>query len=174
MAQTVRNLFAKQETQVQSLGWEDALEKGITTHPIILAWKISWTEKPGRLLSMGSQKSWTWIPSNVFLLSCHCDGCLSCVCAKLLSCDWLFVMLWAVTHQASLSMRFSRQEYYRALPFPSPGYCPDPGIEPVSPARVSCIVGKFFTTEPPEKPILYIAVYICQSKSMYTFLYQKI
>ena len=42
------------ETQVQSLGQEDLLEKGMTTHSSILAWKIPWTEEPGRLQSMGS------------------------------------------------------------------------------------------------------------------------
>ena len=41
--------------QVQSLGWEDPLEEGMTTHHSILAWKIAWTEEPGRLQSMGSQ-----------------------------------------------------------------------------------------------------------------------
>ena len=50
----VKNLLAMQETQVQSLGWEDALEKEMATHSSILAWKISWTEEPGRLQSMGS------------------------------------------------------------------------------------------------------------------------
>jgi len=48
-----------QETQVLSLGWEDPLEKETATHSSILAWKILWTEKPGRLQSMESQKSWT-------------------------------------------------------------------------------------------------------------------
>ena len=45
--------------QVRSLGWEDPLEKKIATHAGILAWKIPWPEEPGRLQSMGSQKSWT-------------------------------------------------------------------------------------------------------------------
>ena len=45
-----------------------------------------------------------------------------------------FVTLWAVAHQAPLSMQFPRQEYWSGLPFPSPGYLPDPGIEPASPA----------------------------------------
>ena len=45
-----------QETQVQSLGQEDLLEKEMATHSSILAWKIPWTEKPGRLQSMGSQR----------------------------------------------------------------------------------------------------------------------
>ena len=57
MAQLVKNLPAMQETCVQFLGWEDALEKGTGTHFSILAWKIPWTEEPGRLQSMGSQES---------------------------------------------------------------------------------------------------------------------
>ena len=52
-----------------------------------------------------------------------------CVCAQ--SCR-LFVAPWTVAHQASLSMRFSRQEYWSGLPFSSPGDLPNPGIEPVS------------------------------------------
>ena len=56
MAQTVKNLPAIQETQVQSLGWEDPLEKGMATHSSILAWKVPWTEEPGGPESMGSQR----------------------------------------------------------------------------------------------------------------------
>ena len=56
MAQTVKNLPTVQETQVQSLGWEDLLEKGRATHSSILAWRIPWTEEPGRLQSTGSQR----------------------------------------------------------------------------------------------------------------------
>ena len=52
VAQLVKNLPAMQETQVPSLGWEDPLEKEITTHPSILAWRIPWTEEPGGLQSM--------------------------------------------------------------------------------------------------------------------------
>jgi len=55
-AQMVKNLPAMQETQVQSLGWEDSLEKGMATHSSILAWRIPWTEEPGGLQSMGSQR----------------------------------------------------------------------------------------------------------------------
>ena len=55
----VKNLSAKQETQVQSLGQEDALEKEMVTNSYILAWEIPWTEDPGGLQSMGLQKSWT-------------------------------------------------------------------------------------------------------------------
>ena len=49
----VKNLPAMQETWVQSLGWEDPQEKGMATHPSVLAWKLSWTEEPGGLQSMG-------------------------------------------------------------------------------------------------------------------------
>ena len=56
VAQTVKNLPARQETRVQSLGWEDPLEKEMATHSSILAWEIPWTEEPGRLQSMGSQR----------------------------------------------------------------------------------------------------------------------
>ena len=57
MAQMVKNPHAMQETQVQSLGREDSLEwKGMSTHSSILAWRIPWTEEPGRLQSMGLQR----------------------------------------------------------------------------------------------------------------------
>ena len=55
MAQMVNNHSAMQETWVQSLGWEDPLEKGMANHSSILAWRIPCTEEPGRLQSMGSQ-----------------------------------------------------------------------------------------------------------------------
>ena len=57
VAQMVKNLPATQETWVQSLGWEDPLEKGMATHSSILAWKIPWTEASGGLQSMGLQES---------------------------------------------------------------------------------------------------------------------
>ena len=57
VAQIVKNLPAMQETRVQSLGWEDLLEKGMATHSSILAWKSPWTEEPAGLQSMGSQRA---------------------------------------------------------------------------------------------------------------------
>ena len=57
VAQAIKNLLAAQETWVRSLGWEDPLEKGITTNSSILAWRIPWTEEPGGLQSMGLQES---------------------------------------------------------------------------------------------------------------------
>ena len=52
----VKNLPATGETWVQSLGWEDPLEEGMASHSSILAWRISWTEEPGGLQSMGLQR----------------------------------------------------------------------------------------------------------------------
>ena len=68
---------------------------------------------------------------------------------KSLSRVQLFAISWTVVYQASLSMGFSRQEYWSGVPFPSPGDPPDPGIEPRSPAlQVDTL-----PSEPPEKPI---------------------
>ena len=55
----VKNLPAKQEIWVQSLAQEDPLEKEMATHSSVLAWEIPWTEEPGGLQSIWSQKSWT-------------------------------------------------------------------------------------------------------------------
>ena len=60
-----------------------------------------------------------------------------------------FATLWIVAHQALPSIGFCRQEYWSGLPFPSPGGLLDPRIEPAS----STLAGKFFTTEPPGKPL---------------------
>ena len=61
----------------------------------------------------------------------------------------LFVIPWTGAHQAPSSMRFSGQEYWRGLPFPSPGDLPDPGMEPGSPALQRDVL----TSEPPGKPL---------------------
>ena len=59
VAQTIKNLPAMQETQLQSLGREDPLEKGMATHSSILASRIPWTEEPGGLQFLGSQRDMT-------------------------------------------------------------------------------------------------------------------
>ena len=56
VAQTVKHLSTMRETWVQALGWEDPLEKEMAIHSSTTAWKIPWTEEPGRLQSVGSQK----------------------------------------------------------------------------------------------------------------------
>ena len=68
VAQTVKHLSAMQETWVQSLGWEDPLEKEMAAHSSILAWKIPWTAEPARLQFMGSQRvRHDWVTSLHFL-----------------------------------------------------------------------------------------------------------
>ena len=65
----VKNLPAVQEMRVQFLSWEDPLEKGMTTHSSVLAWRIPWAEEPGGLQSMGSPKSRTQPTLSLLLLS---------------------------------------------------------------------------------------------------------
>ena len=96
VAQLVKNLPAIQETWVQSLGWEDPLEKG-KANPL----------------------------------------------------------QYSVAHQGPPSMEFSRQEYWSALPFPSPGDLPNPGIEPRSPVLQAYAL----LSEPPGKPLFFLHAY---------------
>ena len=56
VAQTVKHLSTMRETRVRSLGWEDPLEKEMAIHSRTIAWKIPWTEEPGRLQPLGSQR----------------------------------------------------------------------------------------------------------------------
>ena len=65
--------------------------------------------------------------------------------------------LWTVACQGPLFMRFSRQEYWRGLPFPSLGDLPDSGIKPAS-LMSPTLAGRFFTTEPPGKPIFCLSI----------------
>ena len=83
VSQTVKNLPPMQETQVQSLGWEDPLEKELATHSNILAWRIPWTEEPGRLEFMGSlwwdlkeSDTTNWMTSFLFSLSYRAKVCI--------------------------------------------------------------------------------------------------
>ena len=74
---------------------------------------------------------------------------------KTLSCVQLFETPWTEAHQAPLSIRFSRQEYWSELPFPSPGDLPHPGIEPRSPA-LQADAGRHFNLGSTRNPIIYI------------------
>ena len=155
-----------QEMRVQSLGWEDPLEKEMATHSSTLAWRIPWREEPGRLQSMGSQRVrhfWAtslslsqyirnWISTTkADSLPLHHVGSLRWkwkkVKVKSVSHVQLCATPWTVAHQAPPSLGFSRQEHWSGLPFPSPGDFPNPGIKLMSPA----LAGGFFTTEPPDK-----------------------
>ena len=98
--------------------------------------------------SWGLLSVWTWaVPGwNLGLTHC-CNHCCLCV-LKSLSRVQLLVTLQTVTCQASLSIEFSRQEYWSGLPFPTPRNLSNAGIEPMSPASPA-LAGRFFTTEPP-------------------------
>ena len=170
VAQTVKNLPAVQETWIQSLGWEDPLEKRMATHSGILAWRIPWTEEPDRLLSMRSQRvGYDWATNTFISLSQSFIGdYLQCKDEKSesqkvkcfdevlnlnhFSCVWLFETPWIVVCQAPLSMEFSRQEYWSGLPCPHPGDLPNAGIEPRSPT----LQADSLPPEPPGKPWRYI------------------
>ena len=122
----VKNPPVMRETWVWSLGWEDPLEKPMATHSRILCWGPNESDMTEWL----STQHRHWI----------------LVCAQSCSLVWL-----STTYQAPLSLEFSRQEYWRGLPFPSPGDLPDPGIEPESSVSTA-LAGRFFTTESPGKP----------------------
>ena len=78
VAHMVKNLPVMQETWVQSLGQEDALEQGMATHSSILAWRIPWTEEPGRLQSWGQQRGTTERLNTFTFISFNWSTCPSC------------------------------------------------------------------------------------------------
>ena len=120
VAQWWRIRLPMQETWVRSLGREDPLEKEIATHSSILAWRIPWTEKPSGLQSMGSQRvGHDWVTS-LELNYLDFRGLLSNGSDLVAKSCLTLATPWTVTVQASLSMGFSRQEYWSGLPFPSP------------------------------------------------------
>ena len=131
MAQKLKRLPGMQETWIQSLGWEDPLEKAMAPHSSTLAWRIPWREEPGGLQSTGRKES-------------HTTECLHFQFGS-------FETSWTIANQAPLSMGFSRQEYWSGLSFPSPGDLSDPRIKHLFPVAPT-LVGGFFTTEPPGKP----------------------
>ena len=88
VAQMVERLPTMRETRVQSLGQEDLLEKKMATHSSILAWKIPWTEEPGRLQSMGVTKSQTRLINFTSLHSINnIHSVLVCVCV----CIYIYI-----------------------------------------------------------------------------------
>ena len=124
-----------------------ASEKEMATHYSVLVWRIPGTAEPGGLLSMGSYRvghDWSDLAAATVAVCVCINICLyrcmwSEVKWKSLSRFWLFVTPWTVTHQAPLSMLFSRQKYWSGLPFPSPG---DSWTRYRTP--LFCISGRFF------------------------------
>ena len=123
----------------------------MTIHSCILAWKIPWKEEPGRLLSMGLQKTWTQTQQpSIAHHTCahthtHAHTSNLCVHAKSLQLCLTLCDLMDFSPPDSLSMGFSRQEYWSGLPFPPPGDLPNAGIEPTS-LMSSALAGRFFIT----------------------------
>ena len=118
VAQTVKRLSTMRDTGVQSLGWEDPLEKEMAIHSSTLAWKIPWTQEPGRLQSMGSQRvvhDWAtslslsslevflWTFPLALLLQCRIFGLLYFHFHLILCIFWyLFCfLLWLVSYSAA-------------------------------------------------------------------------
>ena len=97
---------------------------------------------PGVCVQVMGKAAWKWITTSI-------QDMIFCV--QSLSRVRLFATPCTAASQASLSIGFSRQEYWSGLPFPPPGDLPDLGIEPSSPASPA-LAGRFFTTEPPGKP----------------------
>ena len=134
-------------------------------HTFLVCYKFSWVLLCGEpsvrfvyvkesglcirnLASSPTNEQYDFIHLSTFHFLIHSSNTV-CMCAHLLQ---LIATLWTVAYQASLSVGFSRQEYQGGLPFPSPGDLPDSAIKPTSPA----LTGRFFTAEPPGKPLLTI------------------
>ena len=117
MAQWVKNLPAMQETLLQFLGWKDPLEGGMAAHPSILAWRIPWTEEPGRLQSISYRIIYDWgnwacshipefLPSYIVIdLSELCSLSLSKY-SNMWYLRWLF-FFFSIFGNSSYSMRSS-------------------------------------------------------------------
>ena len=125
-----------------------AVEKEMATHSSVLAWRIPGTREPGGLPSLGSHRVGHDWGDLAAAAAAVCVCVCVCVCVHMLSCFhrvWLFAILWTVALQASLSVGFSRQEYWSGLPCPPPGDLPEAGIEPMS-LSSPALAGGFFTT----------------------------
>ena len=94
----VKNLPAMKKTQVQSLGREDPVEKEMATHSSNLSWEIWWTEEPGGLQSMGSQKSWTQLSGSTATAN-HTHG------RKKMTCYQQGTSMWYIIHDKDENLR---------------------------------------------------------------------
>ena len=122
MAQTVKHLPTMRETGVQSLGQEDPLEKEMAAHSSTLAWKIPWTEEPGRLQSIGLQR----VRTEQLHIHSHLILCDPMDCSPPCSSVW----------QEILQARILE---WVAIPFIRVS------SQPTDQTQVSCIAGRFFT-----------------------------
>ena len=157
MAQVVKCLPTMRETWVQSLCWEDPLKKEIATHSSTLAWKTPWTEEPGRLQTMESQRvehDWAtslsllleivpFIDLKMFLCLLIFFSHLFNIAKSLQSCPTLCDPTDCSPSGSSVH-GILKQEYRSGLPFPSSGDLLNPGTEPDS--LMSPALGSRFVT----------------------------
>ena len=109
VAQTRKNLPAMQETWVQSLDWEDPLEKGMATHSNILAWEIPRTEEPGGLQSMGSQRTGHYQTTNTCTMYIYI-----CKYIHVIICILRFTQRQLYLHKAG---KYSKRDVLWAIKF---------------------------------------------------------
>ena len=137
VAQTVKCLPAKRETLVRSLGWKDPLEKEMATHFSILAWRIPWTEDPGRLQFMGSQNCRTRLRDFTFFLY------------------YWFWLLYDDELVSTVQQSESAVTIHMSLPFEPPSHHPFP--TPLGHHRVWSWASCSHWLS-----ILHVVVYVCQ------------
>ena len=127
--------------------WNTCLLSGIAFRNLAFSWKEGFFPRTQNWMPVmcGSTLTRSITGDRYFTVLFHTTCCVE------LSMGSNSVTPWTVAHQAFLSMRFSRQEYWSGLPFPTPWDLPNPRIKPSSPASPA-LAGRFFTTEPPRKP----------------------
>ena len=150
-----RNLPPHHQTVLRTPAWRPPVQlSSDTIYVEIAADSIGEVLSPTRLHSTSDTNCKPKLLPVLWLTSCKSEVLTisptqdAKVKVKSLSRIRLFATPWTVAYQASLSMGFSRQEYWSGLPFPSPGDLPNPGIEPGSPA----LEADALTSEPPGKP----------------------
>ena len=120
VAQKVKNLPAMWKTRVQSLHWEDPLEKGMATLSSILAWRIPWTEEPGRLQSMGLQKNGHNSATFSFGFPGGSDGRVCLQCGRPWFDPWVEEIAWKRKWQPAPVFLPGKSQEWRSLA----GYSP--------------------------------------------------
>ena len=152
VAQTVKHLPAMWETQVQSLGQEDPMEKEMATHSSTLAWKIPWIEEPCRLQSLGLQRvrhDCVTSLTRVTRYTIYC--CVSSVLSH--SVATLCNPLGCSPPGSSVHWNFPGKST-GVIAIASPGALPDPGMEPASPVSPA-LQADSLPAEPSGKPCVY-------------------